>query len=166
MRLAAALVVLLLTACATSRTPLAPPAWDVVPAGITDALCQRLQSDRFADALVMVKVTQPIVTSRSLAALFPMQRRPLEITPPPTRAIPVDLAGASCRWKSIDAAQRDRYADSVVVDLSAPLLNPADEREAGLFARVTIGGAHEWYWIALRPQDGAWMLGGITPISN
>ncbi|HEX7828483.1 MAG TPA: hypothetical protein VF787_02445 [Thermoanaerobaculia bacterium] len=142
---------------------LGAPEWDVVPGGIADALCQRLQSDRFADSLVMVKITQPIVTSRALSALYPMKRRPLEITPPPTRAIPVDTMGG-CAWRAIDVADRARYADSVVVELSSPLINPAKTKEAGLFARVTIGGAREWYWIAMRSRGGAWELAGISPI--
>lgn len=145
---------------------MAPPDWDAVPSGVVDALCQRLQSDRFGESLVLVKVTQPLATSRSLAALYPMQARPLVITPPPARAIPIDSAGSSCGWTPIDARARDRYADAVVVELSAPLLNPADPQEAGIFARATIGGAHEWYWISLAPRNGSWVLGGVRPISS
>jgi hypothetical protein len=156
----------LLASCATTpkAPPLTAPAWEMVPAGIAGAICQRLQSDRFSDSLVMVKVTQPIVTSASLAALFPMQRRPLELKVPPTRAIPIETAGGSCAWKMIDAADRERYLDSVVVELSAPLLNPAKAKEAGLFARVSTGGAYEWYWLALRSDAGAWVLSGMMPI--
>jgi hypothetical protein len=162
----AVLLALLLTACATTQPPLRAPQWDAIPGGVVDALCQRLQQDRFADSLVMVKITQPIATSRSLAALFPMQKRPLTITPPPARAIPVETAGGTCTWKAIDAAERGRFGDSVVVDLSAPILNPADPRQAGLFARISIGGAYEWYWIALVPQRETWVLAGIAPIGT
>jgi hypothetical protein len=136
----------------------------MVPAGVVDALCQRLQADRLGESLVMVKVTQPIVTSRSLGALFPVKGRPLELTPPPTRAIPIDIASGACKWRAIDAAQRTRYSDSVVVELSAPLLNPADEGEAGLFARITIGSATEWYWLSLVRQEESWLMGRLKAI--
>lgn len=159
-----AALLLLLTGCASSQPPLAAPAWDAVPAHVTDFLCDRLKGDHFADELVLVKITQPLADANALRTLFPMRNRPYDITVPPTRAIPVEL-GAACTWTAIDAAQKPRYHDSVLVELSAPLLNPADPGAAGLFARVTTGGASEWYWIGLRPRGETWVLAGIAPVS-
>lgn len=166
MRMKFIAVVLLAVAslhCA-SAPPIAAPQWDVVPVGIADAVCQRLQTESFGGDLVLVRITQPIVTSRSLAALFPMQRRPPQLTPPPTRAIPVESFGSTCKWTVIDVAQRDRYHDAIVVEFSAPLINPAEPKAAGLFARTTVGGAHEWYWVSLRPQGDQWTFAGVAPI--
>ncbi|HEX2836468.1 MAG TPA: hypothetical protein VHW00_25910 [Thermoanaerobaculia bacterium] len=164
MKRIAALLLLLLAACASHQPPLVAPAWDAVPAGITDFLCNRLKGDHFAEELVIVKITQPLADANALRALFPMRNRPYEVTVPPTRAIPVEL-GSACNWTAIDAAQRNHHHDSVLVELSAPLLNPADPGAAGLFARVSTGGASEWYWIGLRPQGQTWALAGIAPVS-
>jgi hypothetical protein len=159
-------VLLLLCACSSAPPPppLVAPEWDVIPEGVVDALCQRLHGDRFNDDMVMVKLTQPIVTTSAIAALYPLKDRPLEMNAPPTRAIPVTTTGG-CKWRAIDASQRSRYRDSVVVDLSAPLLNPVVKKEAGVFARVSTGDESEWFWIAFRSHEGAWVLSEVRAIS-
>ncbi|MGN6183685.1 MAG: hypothetical protein ACTHQM_08540 [Thermoanaerobaculia bacterium] len=162
--LAVRTALLLIVAACASQPPLEAPVWNDIPSNITDALCARLRSDRFADSLVLVKITQPIVTTSALRALYPLTNQIANVVVSPTRAIPVRVS-AECAWTQIDAAQRSRYDDSVVVELSAPLLNPAVKNSAGLFVRATTGGVSEWYWISLRPHENAWEMAQIAPIS-
>jgi hypothetical protein len=159
-----AFAALMLAAACTSTAPRPAPQWDAIPSNITDALCTRLRGDRFSDQLALVRITQPIVTADALRALYSLREMPYDVKVPPTRAIPVEL-GSSCTWTPIEASQRERYRDAVTVELSAPLLNPADASAAGLFARVSAGGVSEWYWIALRPRNETWAMTGIAPIT-
>ena len=70
-----------------------------------------------------------------------------------------------CTWKPIDALDPNREFDTMVVELSAPVANPA-HRAAGIVARVTLGGTHpSWYWIELNPRPSAWAVGRIFPLS-
>lgn len=158
------IVALVLLAACASAPPLQPPQWDVVPAGVVEALCRRLQADALATGTVaIVRVTQPLATPENLAALEGViddgrSRR----EPPPaaiSRAIPVSTGQGSCSWQPVDV--RDAQSpDTLVVEISSPVMNPYDPREAGLFARASLGGAHPaWYWIALAPtRDGGWQI--------
>jgi hypothetical protein len=158
---ASLVAVVFLTACTTSSTPPPPrvPAWDTIPPHVVQALCARLRMDAIATGTTtLVRVTQPLVTAESLAAVA-------QVTPKPTRhaqqgpivnrAIPVDAdSHGSCSWRLIDAGD-PHLPDDMVVELSAPLANPFARREAGVFARVSLGTEHEsWYWISLVPGPG------------
>ena len=156
-------------ACATT-TQIEPPDvpdWESVPAGVTAAFCQRLQMDGIGAngaEVSLVKVTQPIASPAALANLGKPKRRVAIVH----RALPIaTMTGGptSCAWKQIDAIDPSRQHDSMVVELSAPVPNPA-RPSAGIVARVTLGGTHpNWYWIELLPRPQGWTIGRIFPIS-
>lgn len=134
----------------------------MIPAGVTDLLCSRLQMDALAtDTVAVVRVTQPLVTTESIAALkssisSPKARKaPAGTAQPVNRAIPIQF-GQRCAWKPLGAFDA-RPADEMLVELSAPIVNPVIPSEAGLFARVSLAGDHPaWYWVALVPHGNEW----------
>jgi len=156
---------LFLSACSTTTaTPSAPtmPAWDSVPPHVVEALCRRLQMDAISTsgATALVGITQPLVTRENLAAVAgstPQRGRkgPGHLVTT-NRAIPIETGKGSCDWRLADV--RESFgSDEMVVELSAPVPNPFTRREAGMFARVSLGDQHDaWYWISLVPQGGQW----------
>lgn len=156
--------------CASSEpVPAAVPEWDAIPAGIPAALCVRLQMDGIGMTgaeVSIVKVTQPLATPQALAHLGkPRRNRVVTIV---HRALPVvTISGGAggCTWKPVDAIDPNRQFDRMVVELSAPVANPA-KLGAGIVARVSLGGTHpNWYWIDLIPRSGGgWAVGRIFPI--
>ena len=171
MRRLTAAFLLLLTACASAPSTPAPtvPEWELIPAGIAGALCKRLQMDgvgTIGAEIAIVKITQPIVNGQVLGSLGrPRRGRPTHVV---HRALPVaTVSGGAggCAWKPIDALDPARQHDSMVVELSAPVANPT-KNEAGIAARVSLGGTHpNWYWIELIPAGGAWSVGRIFPLA-
>ena len=170
------LTVLLLTSCAPpTAPPLTAPQWDAVPPGVLDTLCSRLRMDAIATGapLALVDTTRPLATQQSLAALAISSRgrarndrfgtSVLEAN----RAIPVVTEGSTCAWRRITPAEAARLHDELIVELSAPALHPFAAREAGLFARVTVGGqGASWYWVALLPVADRWAVGGVSVLSQ
>lgn len=163
-----AFALLLLTACASapSSAP-AVPEWEVIPAAIPAALCQRLQLDGIGTIgaeVAIVKVTQPIVSGQVLGVLGAPRRQPVIVH----RALPIATSSGGtggCTWKPIDALDPARQFDSMVVELSAPAPNPS-KNAAGIAARVSLGGTHpNWYWIELIPSRGGWSIGRIFPLA-
>lgn len=161
-------LLLLVLACASTQ-PEGPtvPEWDAIPAGVASAFCQRLQMDgigTIGTEVAIVKVTQPIASGGALANLGKPRRKVAIVH----RAVPVATSSAgagACAWKPIDALDPRREHDSMVVELSAPVANPAKDG-AGIVARVTLGGTHpSWYWIELLPRGGGWTIGRIFPLS-
>jgi hypothetical protein len=163
-------LLLLLAACATNTPEQPPPqvpAWDTIPAGVTGALCQRLQLDgigTIGSDVAIVKVTQPIASPHALATLGKPKRNVTIIH----RAIPIATTSTgtgACSWKPIDALDPARQFDSMVVELSSPVPNPSS-LAAGMVARVSLGGTHpSWYWIELIPRGEGWSVGRILPLS-
>jgi hypothetical protein len=149
----AMLLLLLLTGCA-SKPPAIAPRWDEVPPFITNALCQRLRMDALATGSVtIVGTTQPLATADVVGALASTGKRsqPLDIGPLTNRAIPIRIEHSSCMWRVLTALDR-KPKDQMIVELSAPMLNPWADGEAGVLARASLGGEHaSWYWIALVP---------------
>jgi hypothetical protein len=110
--------------------------------------------------IAAVRITQPLINAESIAALRSSvaapsaRRRP---APPPliNRAIPIAF-GTRCDWKPLGAFD-PRPSDEMLVEFSAPIINPVIPSEAGIFVRVTLSGEHpSWYWIALVPKDDQW----------
>lgn len=162
------LVILLLTACATtpSSQPAAPE-WDVVPAGLVEAFCSRLRMDAIATGggLAIVRTTQPIASAQAYSGLGRSVGNKARTAPQPGRTMPIDLGAGSCGWTPIDSMNAQRDRDVMVVELSSPVPNPFVPGAAGIFARVSLGGEHaSWYWIGLVPRGGGWTVGSITTI--
>ena len=152
---------LLAVSCASPPPPVSAPAWELIPAGVTDLLCARLQMDALATGSVAaIRVTQPLVSTESVAALRASVSSPKAVRRPGTiaivnRALPIQF-GQRCAWKPLDVFD-PRPADEMVVEFSAPIPNPVIPSEAGLFARVSLAGDHPaWYWIALVPKGDQW----------
>jgi hypothetical protein len=148
------------TTCA-SAPPVTAPDWTEMPPSITESLCRRLRMDALATgAVTVVGITQPLATPESVQSLARIGRRrkPLDVSAPVHRAIPVRTEGGSCRWKTLGALD-PRPADEMIVELSAPIVNPWVNGEAGVFARASLGGeATSWYWIALVPAGRTWAV--------
>ncbi|MFP5247963.1 MAG: hypothetical protein ACLGH0_14815 [Thermoanaerobaculia bacterium] len=169
MRLTAALLaVLLLSACA-SAPPITTPEWDSVPPHVVEALCRRLRMDAVATGeLTIVRVTQPLATPDLLTALGLVSPRGSESNEPAPvvqRAIPIATTPASCKWNPVDVRDIDRHHDAMLVELSSPIVNPYVPSEAGLFARVSLGGeADAWYWIPVVPTERGWVVRPVSVI--
>ena len=156
------LCALLLTACASNQPPVAAPQWDVLPARVVEALCARLKMDALATGrTTIVKVTQPLVTAKNLAALAgsttPRGAKRRAAAAVTNRAIPIELGRGSCAWVPIDVRDIDQHSDAMLVELSAPLLHPYNAKEAGVLARVSLGNEHQsLYWISMVPRGDQW----------
>lgn len=169
-------VLLILSGCASAPPPPRPaaPAWEAVPAAVLDALCARLLDDGIGSSgatIAVTKTTQPIATAQAIVALGAMTRGNArssdmaEALRAGQRAIPVQLGGAGCAWRSIAALDATRHADAMVVEISAPFVNPFGRGEPGLFARASLGGTHpSWYWIPVANFQGTWVVGRVLPL--
>lgn len=166
-----ALCALILSACAAQPKPqLTAPDWPVVPPGVLDSLCGRLQMDAISTGapLALVSTTRPLATPQSLNALALMAKgrvkadRAAAAVAGLNRALPITTEGATCQWRPIKAAQAQALHDEMIVELSAPSLHPFAPKTGGLFARVTVGGqGASWYWITLFPTNGRWVAGPV-----
>jgi hypothetical protein len=173
-RLLSAALLILLTACNTSKPqPTIPlPEWPQVPGGIVESLCRKLRQDALGEnsALVLVKTTQPIANTQSLTALAAASQKRARGERNATmlteqRAIPIEMVSGSCAWKGIDRLDPDKHADVMVVELSSPLRNPFEWHNVGLFARISLGGQMaSWYWISIVPYGGGWVAADIRPL--
>jgi len=165
-------LLLLLTACATTpkAPPLAAPQWDVVPPAVLDVLCSRLQMDAIATtgSLAIVDTTRPLANQQSLSALSVMARGRVKgerigtSAAEANRAIPLMTTGTACPWRPIRVEDLQRYRDEMVVELSAPAINPFSPKEGGLFVRVALGGENpSWYWVELVHHGDRWSIGFV-----
>lgn len=156
-------------ACATRpAAPLTAP--DTVPPAVLEALCGRLRIDAIASTapLAIVSETRPLATQQSMGALAITSRgrvngnRIAASAVEANRVLPLAVQDGQCTWRPVAPAQLHRYRDEMLVELSAPAANPFAPREAGLFARVTVGGeGASWYWISLVPYGDRWAVGGV-----
>lgn len=163
--------ILLLVACAASPPPqLTAPDWSSVPSGVLDAFCARLQMDAIATGspLTLVSTTRPLANPQSLNALALVARgrvktdRVAMSSAELNRPLPITAEGATCRWRTIAASQLEAHFDEMVVELSAPAINPFAPKTGGMFARVTVGGeGASWYWITLVPRGDRWAVGPV-----
>jgi hypothetical protein len=166
------LIAFLLFSCApASNAPqLTAPAWPTIPSAVLDGLCARLQMDAIASGspVTIVSTTRPLATAQSLNALAQLSRGRVKTdrvalsSEELNRALPITTEGATCRWRAIPLAQLDAHHDEMVVEISAPAVNPFAPKTGGLFARVTVGGeGASWYWITLVPGGGRWAIGPV-----
>jgi hypothetical protein len=164
----------LLTACATQPAPtLTAP--DAVPAAALDALCARLRMDAIASTapLTIVRTTRPLATQPSMTALAMIARGRVKggriglSAQEANRELPLQTAGTSCTWRPIRVADMAAHHDEMLVEVSAPAINPFAPKHGGLFARVTVGGeGASWYWVALVPHGDQWAVGGVSILSQ
>jgi hypothetical protein len=168
-------VTLLGAGCASQPKTPPPPPPDTISATALDALCARLQMDAFATGspLALVNTTRPLATQTSVSSLMLIAERNAHTNPQRlgmtmvqgNRALPVSIDGSSCAWKSITLAQAASLRDEVIVELSAPAPSPFSARDAGIFARVSVGGegsSASWYWIALAAYGDRWAVRGVS----
>jgi hypothetical protein len=171
-RVVASLALLAFVSCATqpaTAPALTPP--DTISPAVLEALCGRLRMDAIAStgALALVNVTRPLATQQSMTSLAMIAPRGVKgnriagSALEANRAIAVPTEGISCRWRGVAPAQLAQHQDEMLVELSAPAINPFAPKEGGLFARVTVGGeGASWYWITLVPYSGQWAVGRVS----
>jgi hypothetical protein len=158
-----AVALLMALSCTSAPVPdVLAPDWSVIPPGLTEALCMRLRMDAIATGNVtIVKTTQPLATPHTVAALANIAKRRRKTRAMAdagnaaivNRVIPVSLPTGTCSWTPIEVRDMARHADEMIVELSAPLPNPYEKGEAGVFARVSLAGENaSWYWLPLVPQ--------------
>ncbi|HYM60920.1 MAG TPA: hypothetical protein VEZ11_08505 [Thermoanaerobaculia bacterium] len=177
MRKIALPALLLLAACASSTpAPLKTPEWTDVPRTVLDAFCLRTVNEGISreTAIHVYKVTRPLVTGASIAALhdlYPDRRKPdmesltLAQEQSARAPLPVVIPAEGCKWRPIERYEGPRDHDAELLELSAPIVNPFSRGEAGLFARLSIGNqAPSWYWIPLGNHNERWMVGRILPM--
>ncbi|HWW62429.1 MAG TPA: hypothetical protein VN181_13740, partial [Thermoanaerobaculia bacterium] len=136
--------------------------------------CRRLHDDAIATGgtLGIVTTTRPLATTTTMTALAQAHfkranaARVVEAMTDSHGSIPVSVANGSCTWQPIsDIAPAHR--DMMIVELSSPVANPYARNEAGLFARVSLGGEDpSWYWIPLTQRGGDWAVGHILPLGG
>ncbi len=179
MKIRLAVFLLFTVACATpppTQPQLTAPQWDAIPPGVLDTLCNRLRMDAIATGapLAIVGTTRALANQQSLSALAFAARSGRTRNPrvgssvmDANRAIDVVTAGSSCPWRKITPEDAARLYDEMIVELSAPALHPFSSREAGLFARVSLGGqGASWYWISLHPAGDRWAVGSVAVLSQ
>jgi hypothetical protein len=177
LKLTIAAVLLLLVSCATPTPPatssLVAPDWTAVPPQVLDALCGRLQIDAISGTspLSLVSTTRPLANAQSINALALATRGRVKgdriglSSMEMNRSLPIITEGAGCPWRAVPVAQLDRHRDEMMVELSAPAINPFSSKSGGILARVTVGGeAASWYWITLVPRGGQWGIGPVFPL--
>ena len=118
----------------------------------------------------LVKTTQPLVTPssiHSLGTIYASKGKSAAVADAIVagqRRLPINITGSSCHWKPIETAEA-RSHDEMLLQLSAPFINPFAHSEAGLFARLTLGGHDaQWYWVPLAQRKGVWAIGFVLPM--
>jgi hypothetical protein len=174
-RLLRALPVALLMSCASASVEPPVPEWPAVPAAVMNTLCERLRIDAVAHEgdLAIVKTTQPIVSAGAIAGLARRNMKSgnlvqlAEDLSASQKTLPLLIPRNGCAWKPIDYFDAKKQGDMMVVELSSPMRNPFARGEAGMFARVTLGGTMAtWYWIPFRRNMAMndWLLDRVAPL--
>ncbi len=163
----------LVAACASAPSA-TPPRWTEVPAPILNAFCAKIRGEGVSheSLLSVLKTTRPLISANSLGALgasfgkqgnsammadvlnSSLQPLPLAVTP-----------GGNCNWRPVEKFDKTRDHETLIVEFSAPFVNPFTRGESGLFARMSVGGqAPQWYWIPVAEHNGAWAIGIVLPL--
>jgi len=142
----------------------------MVPSGVIDVVCTRLRDDAIS-TIAAVKTTQRIATPQALATLGASygkrtsNERMTQALAGGQRSLPIETKSSVCSVDPIDRLDGRLHADAMVLELSSPLPNPFARGEAGLFARISLGGQHPtWYWIPLGRAGDHWMAGQALPL--
>lgn len=142
----------------------------MVPSGVIDVICTRLRDDAISTVSV-VKTTQRIATPQALSVLgasYGKRTTNDRITAALAsgqRSVPIETRSNVCTVTPVDRLDGRLHADAMILELSTPLANPFARNEAGVFARVSLGGQHPaWYWIPLGKTGGQWLAGQALPL--
>jgi hypothetical protein len=166
-------VTLLLAASCATAPPAQAPQWTEIPPTILNAFCAHTRHEGIGrdTQIAVMKKTQPIITSASMSALasiFPGRGNASRLDAAMVASIsqlPITMPAGSCDWRPIDRIDAARDHERVILQLSAPFLNPFAPKESGLFARMSVGGqAPEWFWIPVAEHNGQWYIGIILPL--
>lgn len=164
---------LLFASCATTKKPpMKAPEWTSIPPLVTEALCARAHSEAIpADApIAVIKTTQPLITTRAITSLAHAYWKQTNISVQvadqigstvPQLPITITPTG-SCLFEPMEAADKRRDSDRLLLQLSSPFVNPFARNEAGLFARLSLGDREpSWYWVPLAERNGNWLIGTV-----
>lgn len=175
MKWMATVLTLLMTGCASAKTPPPPrlPQWTAVPATILDSFCSSFRDEGISSATTInvVKTAQPmLISTSSMDALSNSFFYHGKLDP--ARAATDAGAGATelpitipqgCSWRVIAPNTGPKYTDTLTLEISPPIVNPYSRNSAGLFARLSLGGeAPTWYWLPLIPRGESWVAGRLT----
>jgi hypothetical protein len=169
----AGVLLLVFSACASAPPPpTQPPAWTQVPSSLLDTVCAKLQEEGITvDNLAVAKTTQPLVTAASLRAVAHLYGKDADVASlaqlytKALQPLPLALTDSRCAWRPIAKLDPIRDHDQMVVELSAPIPNPFMHNEAGVLARMSLGGHDsQWYWIPLGQKKGQWGIGIVLPM--
>ena len=170
-----AIVLLLMTGCATAPAPPPPrlPQWTAIPATVLDSFCSGFRDEGISSATTinLVKTAQPmLISAPSMEALSNSFFYHGQLDP--ARAAASAGAGATelpitipqgCAWRVIAPNTGAKYMDTMTLELSPTIVNPYSRNSAGLFARLTLAGeSATWYWLPLIPRGESWVAGRLT----
>jgi len=168
-------IALVLTGCATAKAPPPPhlPQWSAIPASVLDSFCASLHDEGISNTttLNIVKTTQTsLITPLAMQALADSFFYHGPLAPTHTSAaalataseVPIGIPGG-CAWPGIAPHSAEKYADTLTLEVSPPIVNPYARNAAGIFARMALGTeSPTWYWLPLVARGESWMAGRIT----
>jgi hypothetical protein len=163
------LIAIAFVACA-SAPPATVPQWSSVPRTVLDAFCVEARAEGLAreTPINVVATTQPI-TAAALTGLAERSMKALHNAPDVAEQmnanlpeLPIDIASDVCPWNAVTRLDRRRDADVMVVQISAPFVDPFLKTESGVLLRLSLGGESSlWFWIPLNERNGKWLAGRV-----
>lgn len=166
MKAIAALALLVLACGSTPPPPPAPTTWTSLPPTIVQALCTKLHAEGMGGTINIVTTTAPLITRESLIGLAAAADAPSkkdqsklnDVLAVASLKLPIALEGTgACELHPIASAAAG-HSDEMLLELSAPFVNPFERKSTGLLARLSLAGeAPQWYWIPLGLHNGQWM---------
>jgi hypothetical protein len=172
-KLSIVVALVLLSSCATTKKPpMKAPEWTSIPPLVTEALCARAHSEAIptAAAIAVIRTTQPLITARAVNSLahayWKQTNLSVQVADELGRSVtqlPVTITNSgSCLFEALDASEKRRDSDELLLQVSSPFVNPFTRGEAGLFARISLGDREpSWYWVPLAERNGHWLIGGV-----
>jgi hypothetical protein len=158
------------TQATTQKPPLTAPT--EMPRTVLEAICTRLRGEGMSGEIDIVKTTEPLITRETMMALadaaaYHGKKEPAEYAEafaarPP---MPLNISASACELHAVEHGSNVSN-DTMLLQLSAPILNPFQRGMAGVFARLSLANeAAQWYWIPLAMRNGVWYAGQPDPIS-
>ena len=167
------LAAIVFVSCA-SAPPATVPQWSSVPRTVLDAFCVEARAEGLAreTPINVVASTQP-VTAAALTGLAERSMKALhngadvaEQLNANLPELPIDIAADVCPWNAVTRLDRRRDADVMVVQISAPFVNPFLKSETGALLRLSLGGESAlWFWVRLNERNGKWLAGRVSALA-